>query len=333
MNDLKYLLILLKNTNHVFIQMHDFPDPDAIASAFGLQTILKTQGIDSTICYKGQISKYNTLKMIETLNVTIESIEDINHMTKDDFIILVDSQKGNANITDFIGDEIAVIDHHPIFSENKYKYTDIRPNIGACSSIIAEYFVKSNIPIEKTVATALLYGIKMDTLDLSRGVSELDIDMFYLLFKLADIETLNKIQINTLEKSDLIAYRNAIKNIKIYEHIGSDSTEYINVGMANLGFDCPEALLGTISDFILSLKEVHISIVYSEKERGIKFSVRNETEVFDAGKIIHKALEGFGDGGGHKSMAGGFVPYSNVENIKNLNVFLKNTFIGVIENA
>jgi len=36
--------------------------------------------------------------------------------TKSDYIICVDSQKNTGNITDFIGDEVACIDHHPIFN-------------------------------------------------------------------------------------------------------------------------------------------------------------------------------------------------------------------------
>ena len=33
------------------------------------------------------------------------------------------------------------------------------------------------------MATALLYGIKVDTADMKRGVTQLDLDMFYSLCK------------------------------------------------------------------------------------------------------------------------------------------------------
>lgn len=45
------------NREHVYIQTHNFPDPDAIASAYGLQRLLKTRGIRATICYKGKIDR------------------------------------------------------------------------------------------------------------------------------------------------------------------------------------------------------------------------------------------------------------------------------------
>ena len=65
--------------------------------------------------------------------------------------------------------------------------------------------------------------------------------------------------------------------------------------------------------FMLALKEVTFSVVYSRKEGGIKLSVRSEKSSLDAGKIISKALEGIGNGGGHASMAGGFVPFDGNE--------------------
>ena len=51
-----------------------------------------------------------------------------------------------------------------------------------------------------------------------------------------------------------------------------------------------------------------MSVVYSLREDGIKFSVRSELEEIDAGKVIACALKGVGNGGGHKGMAGGFIP-------------------------
>lgn len=311
-------LIETIKTKKVYIQTHNSPDPDAIASAAGLQYLLKKLGVNAEICYKGEIEKYNTVKMIDVFDIKIHNIDNIKDMKPEDVIILVDSQKGNSNITDFPGDEIAVIDHHPVFVENEYYYKDIRPQTGACSSMVAEYINEIIKDIPSDIATALLYGIKMDTLDLSRGVSELDIDMFYMLYKKSDIEKLNKLQINTLQYDDLTAYSSAIRNIKIYG----------NIGFSNAGDGCPDSLLGTVSDFILALKEVDIAIVFSEKNGGIKFSIRNENEEMDAGKIINAALRDIGSGGGHKSMAGGFVNSEGKKNIiGDYEKFIENLFL------
>ena len=100
-----------------------------------------------------------------------------------------------------------------------------------------------------------------------------------------------------MEIEDLYAYGEAIRNIKIYE----------NVGFASISFDCPDGLIAMISDFILGLDIVELSVVYAVRNGGYKFSVRNETAIYHAGTITQKALAGVGGGGGHFSMAGGVI--------------------------
>ena len=39
----------------------------------------------------------------------------------------------------------------------------------------------------------------------------------------------------------------------------------------------------------------------------MKLSVRSEIPEIHAGNLLHRALQGIGDGGGHASMGGGFI--------------------------
>ena len=78
-------LVTQINREHVYIQTHNFPDPDAIASAFGLQELLKLRGIHATICYKGKIDRYSTDKLREILDIRLVNIENIDsELTEDD---------------------------------------------------------------------------------------------------------------------------------------------------------------------------------------------------------------------------------------------------------
>lgn len=47
--------------------------------------------------------------------------------------------------------------------------------------------------------------------------------------------------------------------------------------------------------------------MFSFREDGIKLSVRSEDPDIHAGNLLHTALEGIGNGGGHASMGGGFI--------------------------
>lgn len=290
------------NREHVYIQTHNFPDPDALASAYGLQRLLKGRGIEASICYSGKIDRYSTGKMMELLGIQILNIDELECVLREeDEVILVDSQKGNSNIINIAGDEIICVDHHPQNEQYQYRFTDIRPDVGACATIIAQYFYENQVEMDEKTATALTYGIRIDTNNLARGVSKLDMEMIYRMYDQCDYEIIHMLENSNICFEDLMAYSKAISSIEVYD----------NVSFADTGKDCP--VIANISDFMLALKEVSFSVVYSRKEGGIKLSVRSEKNALDAGKIVRKALEGIGNGGGHASMAGGFVPFEGTD--------------------
>lgn len=311
------------NREHVYIQTHNFPDPDAIASAYALQRILDSRGIQSTICYKGKIDRYSTGKLLEIIGIKLLNVEDLESiLTDEDEVILVDAQKGNSNIINITGDEIICIDHHPVNEKYEYRFSDIRPEVGACATIMAQYFFENKIPIDWKIATALSYGIRIDTNDLARDVSKLDMEMLYRLFDTCNYDVIHMLENSNLCFEDLMAYSSAISSIEVYD----------NISFADTGADCPEAMIASVSDFMLALVEVTFSVVYSRREEGIKLSVRSQKANLDAGKIISKALEGIGNGGGHASMAGGFVPFQGSDGQAVILLDeIKERFIGVIK--
>ena len=242
------------NRQHVYIQTHNFPDPDAIASAYGLKRLLATGGIEASICYKGKIDRYGTGRLCEILDIELLNVEDLTEvLTDEDEVILVDSQKGNSNIINITGDEIICIDHHPYNDKCQYRFQDIRPEVGACATMIAQYFMENDIAMDKKIATALTYGIRIDTHNLSRGVSKLDIEMLYRMYDDCDYEEIHTLENSNLCFEDLVAYSKAISSIEVYD----------NISFADTGEDCPEALIASVSDFMLALVEVSFSVVYS----------------------------------------------------------------------
>lgn len=281
----------------VYIQTHNFPDPDAIASAYGLQKLFSRYDIPSVLCYDGRVDKLSASKMLDAFQIQMFSYEELQaEMAAEDYIICVDTQKHSGNVTDFIGDEVACIDHHPTFSQIEYQYQDIQMT-GACATLIAQYYFDLGVEPDRDTATALLYGLKMDTLQFTRGVTEADIEMFAYLFPLHDEKMLADLERNNMEFQDLKAYGAVIENIEIYD----------TIGFSCIPFSCPDAMIAILSDFILSLIEVDVAVVFSYREDGVKFSVRSENPSIHAGHLIHHALRELGDGGGHAMMAGGMI--------------------------
>ena len=307
--------------SHVYIQTHNYPDQDALASALGLQELLRYKGIDSTICYQGEIDKANTITMTEALCLELYDVDDLPIRAEDE-IILVDGQKGNVNLEELIGDEIACIDHHPMQDVSSYRFYDIQ-KVGACATIIASYFLENDIPVSERTATALVYGIKMDTANLMRQTTDRDVDMFCTMYKKANIDLIRLFESHALILNDLDAYREALKDLKIYGY---------NVGMANVGADCSEAMMGTLSDFIMSLDEVDFSVVFSYRAGGLKLSVRSEVPALDAGVIVRNALSGYpGGGGGHAGMAGGFIANLSEDRAKDVRYVVTERMLQIID--
>ena len=313
--------LLKKAPDEVFIQPHNVPDPDAIASSFGLQHLLKVRGIETVIIYENEVEKANSLKMLELFGIEIVPAAEVVTLGEEDWTVLVDVQKFNSNVTDLVTDEVACIDHHELNGKDGgCGFTDIRPEAGACSSIITEYFIENGIEIPRNVATALLYGIFMDTDDLSRGVSELDINMFYHLYRLSDISRITQLKGNQISQNDLADYARAFQTVEVYDEIGF---LYLD--------NCNDSLLGAAGDIVLSIAGVNIVVAYSPRAEGIKFSLRSIDENISAEELVKYILKGRGFGGGHKTMAGGFLPTGNLEENRNIHTYVRHKVLSRLD--
>jgi len=281
---------------YLYIQTHNYPDHDAVASAAGLRHLLGTFGIDGRIIYEGDIQRDSLLKMIELLDIPVMRSSECG-LEAAKKIIIVDGCKGNKNVTDLVGEEVAVIDHHQVKATDDVPFVDIRPDHGACSSIIYSYFRELGVAVPRNVATALMIGINMDTALLTRGVGEADVQAYADLYPLADIRLQNSLLRNYIQTKDLEFYRYAINNVKIDRGV---SFCYFPDG-------CNQNLLGILGDFFLSLEEIDFVILCAKNGGKMNFSLRNEREEWNASLVVQNALRGIGFGGGHQDMAGGII--------------------------
>jgi nanoRNase/pAp phosphatase (c-di-AMP/oligoRNAs hydrolase) len=315
------LTALLKQApDEVFIQPHNVPDPDAIAACAGMQELLALRGVKTAIVYDREIEKADSTRMLELFGIEMRLAKNVATLGEEDWALLVDGQKGGGNLTDLPTDEVACIDHHEYRGNQGYRFEDIRPSVGACSSIVAQYFFENRVEPPRKLATALIFGIMKDTEALTRGLSDLDVEMFYRLYRYADpsiIKTLNGAQ---LTKADLDRYAEAFRSVEVYDRIGF------------MRLDAPDdSLLGAAGDIVLSLDTVDVVIAYSVRPGGVKLSVRSEIEAVKANALVRFVLEGRGFGGGHDHMAGGFLPTENIPADRKLDTFIRHRAILFVE--
>ncbi len=308
--------LLAEAPDEVFIQPHNVPDPDAIAASAGMRHLLALKGVETVIVYDREIEKADSARMLELFGIEMKLAKGVASLGEEDWALLVDGQKGGGNLTDLPTDEVACIDHHEYSPGQGYRFEDIRPSVGACSSIVAQYFFENSVEQPTKLATALVFGIMKDTDALTRGVSELDVEMFYRLYRYADPSLIKALNGAQLTKADLDRYAEAFRSVEVYDGIGF------------MRLDSPDdSLLGAAGDIVLSLDSVDVVVAYSVRPSGVKLSLRSENEAVKANALARFLLEGLGFGGGHDHMAGGFLPADKVPADRSLDTFLRHRSI------
>lgn len=294
---LEQLLSVLDDSQPLIIQLHDFPDHDAVAAAYGLQKLVETQGYQPKLCYSGTIQSSSLEDAIERLQIPLSESAEVK-IQEGSQIILVDGFVGNKNVTELGGSVLAVIDHHPPPEKPDLAFADIRPHYGSCSTIIFEYYTEAGIEVEESVATALLMGLMMDTAFMTRGVTHQDMNAFSTLFFKGDWEMSTKNLRNSLSLIDLGAFREAINSCEVAG----------DFAFVPIHKECSPEVTAITADFFLSLREIKFVVVLVPDRDEYRISVRSEDPSRPSDSIIRKALRGIGYGGGHVHMGGGNIP-------------------------
>lgn len=283
------------DAERVLILMQDDPDPDAIASAFALKTLLGRTRASAPVCTFGTITRPENLAMCKILELEVEAI-DADALDQFDRVAMVDVQP--SFLEERFEEVDLVIDHHPIEQPIRARIKDVRPSYGATSTILVEYLRAADIKISQRLATALLYGIKSDTLGLERGGTKADLDAFSYLYLLANHNALRRIERPELseEALDVLAQGLAKRRVvqgAFFSHLGRVNTV---------------DLIPQFADFGLQAEGVQWSVVSGVVGDEVHVSVRNVGYVKSAGDVTRAAFGDLGGAGGHRTMAKAVFP-------------------------
>ncbi|MCK5807670.1 DHH family phosphoesterase [bacterium] len=291
---IKKLLKLLKNEPEIYIQTHNFPDHDAIATAFALYFLLESKGITASIIYHGEILRDSLLRMVEELDIPIKHHLEY-QLSEDASIVIVDANKGNRNVAQLRGRVVAVIDHHVGSIPEGVPFVDIRDTYGACATILFSYFVELKLEPTRDVASALLTAINFDTHQLTRNATSMDIESYALLYRVSDVELVNSLVRNAIKLEDLPGYRYLLDHLDIQR----------GVAFCHFSPGINKNLLAILGDYLMTIQEVTFVVLSTISDGEVSVSVRSEMNDKHANYIIQEALQGIGSGGGHRDMAGG----------------------------
>ncbi len=282
---------------------HKNPDPDAISSAMALAEIARQANgktITTRIFYEGNIGHQENRTFVNLLDIKMEHLTP-EALQKCNFLALVDCSGPGANNDIPSQTKInIIIDHH---KEGKHtagqgSFIDIRPGVGATASIMTQYLQELDVPVDKRVATALLYGIRTDTKEFKRNVTPQDLSYAGFLLPLTDAELLDKIMSPSMSQETLDVMGKAIHERKI-------QSGYL---FANVGYVMNRDSLPQAADLLITLEGVNTALVYGITDTAIVISARNRDIRLHIGNALSEAFGEMGDAGGHPNMAAATLP-------------------------
>jgi nanoRNase/pAp phosphatase (c-di-AMP/oligoRNAs hydrolase) len=277
---------------------HDNPDPDAIASAVALCRVADRVGVEAEACYHGEISHQENRAMVNLLDLPLVQLQD-DDIESYGGVALVDHSRPGVN--DSLPEDThvdVVIDHHPPRGPVDGEFVDLRSDVGSTSTLLTQYLDRFGVPLDSQTASALLYGVQIDTREFTREVAEADFAAAARLVPEVDTETLSRVESPSLSIGTLSVLAGAIENRTVRS--GALST--------CVGEVQDRDALAQAAERLLNMEDVHTTLVYGFMDDTIYVSGRSRDADHDLGETLRDAFGAIGDAGGHADMAGAQIP-------------------------
>jgi nanoRNase/pAp phosphatase (c-di-AMP/oligoRNAs hydrolase) len=267
------------------------PDPDAIASAYALRELLAADSPAFTISHLDDFSRPENKAMVDVLRIpTVKFSHEL--AVPGVAVATVDAQPSFFQLNGQMRFDV-IIDHHPLAELGEYRYADVRPAYGSTSTILTEYFLNTGARMSRKVATALYYGLKVDTGNLTRNVSDADVNAFRWLRNHADENLVRTIELSYMPVSMLDTFGIAIANKKI-----ARDAAFTYIGTV----DNPEVSV-YIADFLIKLSGISWAAVACRTREKLVVVFRSDGLRKHAGKVAERLFLDYGTAGGHRTMA------------------------------
>ncbi|WP_255196102.1 DHH family phosphoesterase [Halorarius litoreus] len=274
---------------------HRSPDPDSIASAVALQAIAASRGIEADIVYEGEIGHQENRAFVNLFGIDLLTLDEV-EIDDYDTIALVDHAK--ASIPEIDADIDIFIDHYEPEEDYDARFMDVRPNVSSTSTILTKYIQEFDLNLDEDVATALLYGIRAETLDFKRDTTPADLTAAAYLYPFADHDTLEQVESPSMSPETLDVLAEAIRNRDVKgSHL-----------VSNAGFIRDRDALSQAAQHLLNLEGITTTAVFALADDTIYLAARSKDIRMNIGAVLEDAFGGIGEVVGHSTDASAEIP-------------------------
>jgi len=282
----------------LLIMTHDYPDPDALASAVALQYLAEKIGaIPSSIVYGGVIGRMENKRLVGVLRLPVHKLKS-HDLRNAQHIALVDTQPGFEN-NPFPNNRraVLVLDQHPSIRRPEADLAIVDTTCGATSVILAAAMLMLGPEIPGRIATALAYGILSDTLNLYRARNMQVIKTYLDVLRFCDMRALAEIQNPERSRKFFSTLSRAIQKAMVRR----------GLIVSHLGEVESPDLVAQMADFFLTYKGMKWSFVTGRYQGRLYVSLRIDNLNLEAGEILRDVVVNRDDAGGHGAVAGGSI--------------------------
>ncbi len=295
-------------TNGLHIFVHDNPDPDALASAMALEVICREAGVESKAYYGGEIGYTENEIFLECTGFSIDKItaDDITSILQEEAdIAFVDfARPGENNKLPKGTDAKLIIDHHYTNKDvTGGDYVEVK-SVGATSTLMTEHLRRLDLPVTSLLASALIYGIKVDTMDYTRNIGHRDFEAIEYLITRGDSEMLTTLDSVPMDPDTMDALARAISNRNVKHRVMTTFAEDVKQRD-----DIPR-----IADILEGERDISTVLVMGIFQDTIHMSARSKDPRLNLGEIMNELYEDIGSAGGHQHSAGGNVSLTEFKN-------------------
>ncbi|MEM9088414.1 MAG: bifunctional oligoribonuclease/PAP phosphatase NrnA [Cyanobacteria bacterium P01_F01_bin.53] len=318
-NNLETLLKRHSGTQQLVL-LQDFPDPDALSSAWAYRLIASAYNIQCDIYYSGTLSHQENIALVKLTSLPAKrwpsQAKDVPDLSQYQGYVLIDTQGTTSQLTEMVQAAelplILVIDHHAPQGKLDAELADIRPDIHATATMMAQYLQAGLIQLDRgnshhvKCATALMHGLRSDTNQLMQA-SEPDFVAAAYLSQYYDAQLLSAVLQASRSRRVMDVIERSLRNRHMQNSVSI-------AGVGYLRYEDRDAI-PQAADFLITEENVHTAVVYGivhdedEEKELVVGSLRTNKITLDPDEFIKEAFGQDSQGrffGGGRSMAGGF---------------------------
>lgn len=302
------------------VLLQDFPDPDALSSAWTYKLIAEQFNVQCDIVYGGTLSHQENIALVRLTALPVQRWACQGNKTRDLSVyqgcVLVDNQGATSQLVDLVRQAeipmVVVIDHHSVRDNLQAEFLDIRTSARSTATMVTQYLQAGLLTLDSSInehvkcATALMHGLRSDTNQLLQAQEEDFVAAGYLS-RFYDAQLFGAVLHTARSKQVMDVIERALKNRSIHNNFSLSGVGYLR-------YDDRDAI-PQAADFLVTEDNVHTAVVYGivhdedEELEIVVGSLRTSKLTFDPDDFLKEAFGQDSQGrffGGGRSMAGGF---------------------------